>query len=120
MKTASQRGRASRNKGKVGEREVAKFLRDHGYADARRGVQFSGKTGQADVVGLPGIHLEVKRVERLNIENAMAQSIGDARDGEVPVVFHRKDRGEWMVTMRAEDWVEMYGKSREENRTLSD
>lgn len=35
----------------------------------------------------------------------MAQAVGDAPAGRVPVVAHRRNRGEWMVTMRAEDWI---------------
>ena len=45
----------SRNKGAAGEREVAGILRGYGYK-ARRGQQYSGANGDADVVGLPGIH----------------------------------------------------------------
>ena len=96
----------SRDKGKRGEREWAKVCREHGY-EARRGQQFCGADGSADVVGIPGVHLEVKRVERLNIDNAMEQSISDARDGEMPVVAHRKNGGTWLVTMTASDWFEV-------------
>ena len=42
----------SRTKGAVGEREVASMLRGYGYK-ARRGQQYSGANGDADVVGLP-------------------------------------------------------------------
>ena len=56
----------SRRKGADGERELAKKLKEYGY-DTRRGQQYSGANGDADVVGLPGIHIECKRVERLNI-----------------------------------------------------
>ena len=97
----------SRAKGAGGERELAKKLREYGY-DCRRGQQFSGANGDADVVGLPGIHIECKRVERLNLEDAMAQSRRDAREGEIPVVMHRKTRSPWLVTMTLEDWVEIY------------
>ena len=97
----------SRNKGKTGELEIASKLREHGY-DCRRGQQFSGINGDADVVGLPHVHLEIKRVERLNIEDAMSQSKRDAREGEKPVVMHRKNRCEWLVTMRLDDWMELY------------
>lgn len=45
-------GKRSRNKGKAGERELAGVLRDYGY-DCRRGQQFCGSNGDADVVGLP-------------------------------------------------------------------
>ena len=97
----------SRSKGAGGERELAHLLQQRGY-NARRGQQYSGINGDADVVGLPGIHLEVKRVERLNLEDAMEQSVRDAREDETPVVVHRKNRKPWMVTMLFEDWMELY------------
>lgn len=97
----------SRNKGKRGELELANLLKTYGY-DTRRGVQYSGINGDADVVGLPGIHLEVKRVEKLNIDNAMDQSIRDARYGEKPTVMHRKNGKQWLVTMPLIDWMDMY------------
>ena len=49
----------SRAKGKAGERELAKKLREFGV-DARRGQQYSGANGDADVVGLQGVHIECK------------------------------------------------------------
>ena len=52
-------GKSQREKGKRGERELAGRLRDHGY-DCRRGQQFCGASGDADVTGLPGIHIECK------------------------------------------------------------
>lgn len=97
----------SRQKGKRGELEAARWLRDHGY-EARRGQQYAGANGDPDVIGLAGIHLEIKRVEHLNIVDAMDQSKRDARDGEIPVVMHRRNNCEWLVTMRAEDWINLY------------
>ena len=97
----------SRRKGANGERELAGVLREFGY-EARRGQQYSGANGDADVVGLPGIHIECKRVERLNLYDAIAQSKHDAKDGEVPAVFHRKDNSKWLVTMELEDWINVY------------
>lgn len=98
----------SRRKGKVGELEWSKILRDHGYKDARRGQQYKGGGDSPDVTGLPGIHQEVKRVEKLNIHDAMDQSKRDAADAEVPIVVHRRDRTPWLVTMSAEDWLKLY------------
>jgi len=95
----------SKDKGKRGEREFAKVCRANGY-EARRGQQYNGLEGD-DVVGLDGIHIEVKRVERLNIENAMSQSRNDAH-GDIPIVAHRKNNCEWLVTMTAEDWFKLY------------
>lgn len=97
----------SRQKGAAGERELAKKLREYGY-DCRRGQQYCGANGDADVIGLPGIHIECKRVERLNIDDAMLQAIRDRREGEYPAVFHRKNNGKWMVTMLLDDWKEIY------------
>lgn len=97
----------SRAKGANGERELANLLKERGYT-ARRGQQYCGANGDADVVGLEGIHIECKRVERLNIDDAMAQAVADAREGEVPAVFHRKNRKGWLVTMSLDDWLKMY------------
>lgn len=97
----------SRAKGAKGERELAGILRGHGY-NARRGQQYSGANGDADVVGLPGIHIECKRVERLNIYEAIDQAKRDKRENEAPAVFHRKNNCEWLVTMPLEDWMELY------------
>ena len=104
----------SRDKGKRGELEAAKLLKEHGY-DARRGQQFSGANGDPDVVGLPGIHIEVKRVEKLNIDEALEQAIRDKRENEIPVVMHRKNRTPWKITMLFDDWMMLY-KALEKNR----
>lgn len=101
----------SRQKGAGGERELSRILREHGY-NCRRGQQYCGANGDADVVGLSGIHIECKRVEKLNLQNAMLQSVNDAKDGEIPAVFHRKNREGWLVTMKLEDWIKMYTASR--------
>lgn len=97
----------SRNKGKRGELEAAHALQKYGY-DARRSQQYAGINSDADVVGLPGIHIEVKRVEKLNLENAMQQSERDAGANEKPIVMHRKNHSQWLVTMPLDEWMELY------------
>ena len=97
----------SRAKGAKGERELAGLLRDHGYK-ARRGQQYCGANGAADVVGLPGIHAECKRVEKLNIYDAIDQAKRDKKDDLLPAVFHRKNNHEWLVTMPLDDWINIY------------
>lgn len=99
----------SRQKGARGERELAHLLREYG-CDTRRGQQYCGANGDADVVGIPGLHIEAKRVEHLNLEAAMKQSVHDARKDEIPVVMHRKNRSEWMVTLRLDDFMKLIGK----------
>ena len=97
----------SRRKGAKGERELAKALREYGYG-TRRGQQYCGANGDADVVGLPHIHIECKRVEKLNLDNAMSQAISDARADEMPAVFHRKNHSEWLVTSPLKHFIEIY------------
>ena len=97
----------SRAKGKRGELELSRALGEYGYG-CRRGQQYAGANGDADVVGLPGIHIECKRVERLDISGAVAQAKMDARPGELPAVFHRRNREGWLVTMPLEGWMELY------------
>ncbi len=102
----------SKRKGANGERELSNILKKHGY-DCRRSQQFNGYApdGQPDVIGLDGIHIEVKRVERLNIDTAMEQAIRDCQD-DIPTVWHRRNRKPWYVTMRLEDWIDMYERTR--------
>lgn len=98
----------SKQKGARGEREFAAACREHGY-DCRRTAQYCGNTGEAaDVIGLPGIHVEVKRVEKLNIETAMGQANRDSKKGKIPIVAHRRNNCEWLITMKLSDWFELY------------
>ena len=96
----------SRKKGAKGERELANKLKEYGY-NCRRGQQFSGLEGE-DVVGLDYIHIECKRVENLNLDNAMEQSKRDAKEYQLPAVFHRKNNKKWKVTMELSDWIKLY------------
>ena len=98
----------SRQKGARGERELANILKNYGYEDSRRGQQYCGSNGDADVVGLSGIHIECKRVEKLNLEKAMEQAEHDRKEQEKAAVFHRKDRKPRLVTMKLEDWMELF------------
>ena len=97
-------GRMSRNKGKRGEREVAQLLRDHGIP-ARRGVQYAGGNDSPDVVGLDGVHIEVKRSETLALYPALDQARPDARPGDIATVWHRRSGRRWVVVLHAEDFI---------------
>lgn len=98
--------RMSRTKGKVGEREVAALLRAHGFNGAR-GVQYQGGRDSADVVGLPGFHIEVKRAETFSPYKALEQAETDCGYGSKPVVFHRSNSRHWIVVMDAGDFLEL-------------
>ena len=97
----------SKRKGAKGEVELAHKLEEYGY-NTRRSVQYNGKDGQADVVGLPKIHIECKRVEKLNIYDAIDQAKRDAKNGDMPTVFHRKNRCNWLVTMELDEFMKLY------------
>lgn len=96
-----------RQKGASFERQMANYFKERGY-DTHRGIQYRSGQEEADVVGLEGVHLELKRVENLNLQKAMEQSIRDCKDGEKPVVIHKKNRKPIMVTMLLDDWMEFY------------
>lgn len=112
----------SRRKGAVGEREIAFILKGYGY-NTRRSQQYNGANGDADIVGLPGIHCEIKRVEKLNIDKALQQAIRDTYADElkqgidlIPAVFHRSNddrkkdstKGVWKVTLTLKDFMKLY------------
>lgn len=109
-KVAKTKKRINANaKGKVGERELAEFLRERGY-EARRGQQFSGGTDSPDVVcpDLAGIHLECKRVEAGNPYIWLAQAIRDAGANKIPLVAHRKNHKEWVAILRLDDFLNLF------------
>lgn len=101
-------GKMQQRKGAEGERELAEILRDYGFPCERGGSLTYGAV--PDLKGLPGVHIECKRVERLDLPKAVEQAEKDAkrfRDG-LPAVFHRKNRKPWLVTMPLEDWLILY------------
>ena len=97
----------SRDKGKRYERHVAGLFKSEGY-DARRGQQFCGLEGDADVVGVPLLHIECKHQERMQLYDWIAQAKRDARDGEIPVVIHKKNHCNDLVTMEFTDWIKLF------------
>lgn len=111
----------SRDKGKRGERAWAAFLKEQGF-HAWRGAQHAGRgvTGGAapDVVcpDLPGIHWEVKFTQAFRLWDALVQAISDALPGQKPVVAHRKNHGDWVVVMRADDFFDILRDSEEVNQ----
>ena len=67
----------SKKKGAHGELEFANKCKEYGFEDVHRTAQYNGKSEDSlgDCEGLEGIHIEVKRVESLNIDKAMEQAI---------------------------------------------
>jgi hypothetical protein len=99
----------SRNKGACGEREYAEVLRRAGFPEARRDGQqgFGGSHEDPDIRGVPGWHVEVKRTETGGAKayEWLGQSIRDAgTSGRRPYVAHRRNRSDWIVILRADDF----------------
>ena len=99
----------SKQKGARFERLLASKFREDGY-EARRTAQYCGNTGDAsDVVGLPGLHIEAKHQERMQLYEWMAQAKRDSDGtGRLPAVFHKKNNADILVSMRLEDFMEVY------------
>ena len=126
-----KQGRSNRRKGAAGELELAKVLNELLGIAAIRGRQFCGSSGNPDVilqkkaggkiVDVPGLHVECKRVECLKLYDALSQSISDAREGEIPVVCHRRNNKPWVIIFELDklkdiaDWI----KSLEDNKDES-
>lgn len=99
-------GKKERAKGARGERLLKEFLNGLGL-DVRRGFTY---LHQSDLVDLPGIHVECKFVEKLNVRRAYEQAVAEAekrKDG-MPAVFWKVSRKPWLTIMRTEDWVQLY------------
>lgn len=99
----------SKNKGARGEREVAAILEAAGF-ESRRGRQFCGSPDSPDVISpdFP-FHIEVKRVEKLNLAQAFEQAIADSGD-KPACVIHRKSREDWKITIGLRDFLKLLKK----------
>ena len=103
--------KASRDKGKRGEREFATLLRKHGFTASRAGYKQAAGDGTADIAcpALDGeIHFEVKRVEKLNLWAALAQAENDAQENKMrwpvtPAVAFKRNRSSWYVVLPVSD-----------------
>jgi hypothetical protein len=94
----------SRQKGKRGELEAAaEWNRLVPRAHARRSQQHSGTESASDLIapGTPNLWLEVKRVQALNLTAVMEKS-REQCGSLVPVVLHRRNDSEWLVTFPLE------------------
>lgn len=107
-RTKKQIGKASKARGKRAELVLAHKLQEAGFPEARRTAQYCGKAGTSDVVGLPGVHVEVKNVERLNIWSALDQAKRDSLadgNGDIPALFFKKNRTGWFVALSLDDFL---------------
>ena len=101
-------GAKSQRKGRGGELELTRILQGYGFPVEAGRAQSYGEV--PDISGLPGIHIECKRVEALRLSEWMNQARRDAEkfgDG-LPAVFFRRSREPWQVCMDLTDWLTLY------------
>lgn len=105
-RTASQRGKMSRNKGKNLERFVATSFKSRGF-EARRAVQYDGAFSHDVKIDIP-FNLECKAVENLNIQQAFQQAYTDSQRAKtIPVVVHKKNNQRILTTMEFTDFIDL-------------
>lgn len=98
---------SSREKGAVGERELADELQKLGML-ARRSVQYCGKSGEASDLVVDGLrlHVECKRCERIRLPEWIDQARNDSAHAGLPwAVFTRQNRQPWLVIQTLDSWA---------------
>ncbi|MEI6446495.1 MAG: hypothetical protein WCO96_01290 [Actinomycetes bacterium] len=102
-------GRRSQDKGKRAERGFATLGRSCGFDEARRAAQLQAHGGfGADVIGFPGLHVEVKNQENLNIWAALRQADEGRQPGELAVVAFTRNRHPFYIATLAEPFLQIY------------
>ena len=113
--------KSPKNKGDAYERELAAYLNSTvlptGTASraplSGGGMSFNG-AGQADLLGTPGLHVEAKRVERLEVYKSLDQaerSVTNRNCPETPVVISRRNNtktGDSIVILRLDQFLTYY------------
>lgn len=97
-------GRKSRSKGAKGENDVAKILKGYGFEASRNRI---GVTAQDILHDVPGVHIEVKRAERLELPAWLRQAERDAPDGHAPAVVFRKNSEPWRIVVPLNHYLDL-------------
>ena len=103
-------GKFSRDKGKRGERATANELKAAypWLPDIKRGLQSRGGGAEVpDVVGVPGLHIEVKTGKCPNPRAALKQAKKDCAAVTYPVAVIRDNRCEPFIVMDFRDFREV-------------
>jgi len=113
-------GRAPKSKGDAFERELAAHISETlGITATRAPLSGGGKPvfstgGGADLIGVPDLHIEAKRVEKLSFPDALRQAeeaIAKSGAPQLPIVVNRRNRqktGDSYTLMRLDAFLIMY------------
>lgn len=106
---APRGGRASREKGKRGEREAAALLRCFSF-EAIRSVQYNGRAGPWDVtcpeLERMGFGVEVKNTQRAALA-AWLEQAESSGSGLAPLILWKRPRKGWVAVLPAERALEL-------------
>lgn len=92
-------GAMQTSKGKEGERELTRLLREHLGATVVRNLA-QARQGGADLLGIDGWAVEVKRAARPRLSEWWLQTCAQAdMTGLRPALFYRLDRHSWRVVV---------------------
>ena len=107
-----------KTKGDNYERELAAYINEKTGIESFRaplsGGGHVGMSGGADLLGVPELFVEAKRVERLNFHDALRQAernIDKTRSPDAPIVINRKNRmptGDSLCLLRLDDFLKFY------------
>lgn len=98
--------RSERRKGQDGERAVARIVNAAGFKVTRT-PDGGGFHVRGDLYGDVPALIEVKRQERLQLKQWIAETAAVAEPGEMPVVAWRQSHGEWRADLPLEDLVSL-------------
>ncbi len=111
-------GRRHKQKGDAYERELASYINEvtglKSFRAPLSGGGHVGMVGGADILGVPDVFVEAKRVERLNFHDALRQAEGNiikTNSKDCPLVINRKSRmktGESLCLLRLDDFLKFY------------
>ena len=105
-------GRGAKAQGDKYERELATYFNAEGGLNSHRTPLSGGgrKEALADLLGTPGIAIEAKRTEKINLADFMAQATKNC-GADLPVVITRKNQQsieDSYVFMQLREWMDLY------------
>ena len=96
-------GKASRSKGKLGEREIKDALTDAGLDFSR---EQDGACQACDFrIHSPAIDLEVRRREKLSLTAWSTEIEAKTPEGRIPAVAYRTNGQPWRVSLPLDDFL---------------
>lgn len=116
--TGAVMGKSERRKGQVAERDVAAILSEYGFIARRTplsgGMDWKGDLRSPDGESpIPGVHIEVKRQERLYIPSWIRQAEADCPEGDTAIVVFRQSREPWRVVATLEHYLSIQHRLRQ-------